>query len=223
MDHTPASVSQEVPLFPLKTVVCPGGWMPLRVFELRYLDMIGRCQRNGSPFGVVMLTAGEEVREVDPGDGTQPPGFVTERFAPVGTLAEILAIDKSQAGLWMIECRGTQRFRIEQTQQMPHGLWTAQIAPLPDDPPVAITEHLAPARDALRQLLDNLRTHQPQTLETLPLREPYNWDDCGWVANRWLELLPLTLTLKQQLLTLDNPMLRLELVADQLERMGVQS
>lgn len=197
--------------------------MPLRVFELRYLDMIGRCQRDGSPFGVVMLTSGEEVREVDPGDTTRPPHFVAERFAPVGTLAEIVSIDKSQPGVWMIECRGTQRFRIEHTQQLPHGLWTADITPLPADPPVAISEHLAPARDALRQLLDNLRTHQPQALGMLPVREPYDWDDCGWVANRWLELLPLTLPLKQQLLTLDNPMLRLELVADQLDRMGVQN
>jgi ABC-type nitrate/sulfonate/bicarbonate transport system substrate-binding protein len=71
--------------------------------------------------------------------------------------------------------------------------------------------------------LDNLTEHQPQALDTLPMREPYRWDDCGWVANRWLELLPLPLPLKQQLLTLDNPMLRLELVADQLERMGVQN
>jgi len=51
-----------LPLFPLDTVLFPGGWLPLRVFEVRYLDMIGRCQRAGAPFGVVALAQGQEVR-----------------------------------------------------------------------------------------------------------------------------------------------------------------
>ncbi len=218
-----STVPTSIPLFPLQTVLYPGGWLPLRVFELRYLDMIGRCQREASPFGVVLLSEGEEVRQVQASEGGAPPQFATERFASVGTLAEIVAIDKSQPGLWLIECQGTQRFRVTGTQQRPHGLWTADIEPIAADVVVAVSEHLAPARDALRQLLDNLSEHQPQALANLPLREPYQWDDCGWVANRWLELLPLPLPQKQQLLTLDNPMLRLELVADQLERMGVQN
>jgi Lon protease-like protein len=214
---------KQVPLFPLKAVLCPDGWLPLRVFELRYLDMIGRCQRNQAPFGVVLLTEGEEVREVTDGGTSNQPNFFTEKFAPVGTLAQIESIDKSQAGLWLIQCRGTQRFRIDGTQQLQHGLWTADIHLLESDSHVVVSDHLQATSDALKQLLDNLTEHQPQALDTLPMREPYRWDDCGWVANRWLELLPLPLPLKQQLLTLDNPMLRLELVADQLERMGVQN
>jgi len=223
MSHEHTLKLKQVPLFPLKAVLCPDGWMHLRVFELRYLDMIGRCQRNEAPFGVVLLTEGEEVREVQDGSSGQGPQFFTEKFAPVGTLAQIESIDKSQAGLWLIQCRGTQRFRVESTQQFQHGLWTADIALLEPDASIAVSEHLQPASDALKHLLDNLTAHQPQALDTLPMREPYRWDDCGWVANRWLELLPLPLPLKQQLLTLDNPMLRLELVADQLERMGVQN
>jgi Lon protease-like protein len=222
MDTAPLGL-QQLPLFPLKAVLYPGGWLPLRIFELRYLDMIGRCQRNNAPFGVVMLTEGEEVRQVLEHTEVQASGFVRESFAKVGTLAQIHTVDKSQPGVWMVECQGLQRFEIEAIQQLPHGLWTADVRLLEPDAPVLVSEHLQPARDALQQLRDNLRKHQPQALDQLPLREPFQWDDCGWLANRWLELLPLPLDMKQQMLALDNPMLRLELVADQLERMGVQS
>ncbi len=222
MDTAPLGL-QQLPLFPLKAVLYPGGWLPLRIFELRYLDMIGRCQRNNAPFGVVLLTEGEEVRQaLDPAE-PRAAGFARESFAKVGTLAHIHTLDKSQPGVWAVDCSGRQRFEIQSTQQLPHGLWTADVRLLESDAPVAVSEHLMPARDALQLLLDNLRKHQPQALDQLPLREPFDWNDCGWLANRWLELLPLPLEMKQQMLTLDNPMLRLELVADQLERMGVQN
>ena len=53
------------------------------------------------------------------------------------------------------------------------------------------------------------------------LPTPSQINDCGWVANRWAEMLPLTVSIKQQLMTLDSPLLRLELVADVLEQMGI--
>ena len=55
----------------------------------------------------------------------------------------------------------------------------------------------------------------------MPLTAPYQLDDCGWVANRWCELLPIPLALKQHLMELDNPLVRLELVSDILERTGI--
>ena len=65
--------------------------------------------------------------------------------------------------------------------------------------------------------------YYPQSLEQLPLRPPYRWDDSGWVANRWAELLPTPPELKQRLMALDNPLLRLELVSDLLDRLGLEN
>src|SRR5437868_13941109 len=109
---------RSLPLFPLGTVLFPGGLLPLRIFEVRYLDMIGRCHRNGSPFGVVSLTQGSEVRRA---------GAEAERFAAVGTLAVIREFDAPQAGLLQIECIGTQRFNVRSSELQSYGLWTAEV------------------------------------------------------------------------------------------------
>ena len=213
----------QLPLFPLNTVLFPGGWMPLRIFEVRYLDMIGRCHRAGAPFGIVCLSEGHEVRTVDPqarGDG---PAFAREDFHPVGVLARIDSLDKPQPGLLMIRCQGMQRFRVDRRQQLPHGLWVADVTLDAPEPVVPVPDHLDGARNRLQQLLMNLRERQPEVLAQLPLQEPYQWNDCGWVANRWAELLPAPAELKQRLMSLDNPLLRLELVADLLDRLGLDS
>src|SRR6187549_2881861 len=104
---------QSLPLFPLGTVLFPGGVLPLRIFEVRYLDMIGRCNKAGAPFGVVLLTQGNEVRT---------PGS-TEAFSRVGTLATISEVDTPRPGLMMIRASGAQRFRIQSSDQLKHGLW----------------------------------------------------------------------------------------------------
>eukprot|EP01041_Mallomonas_annulata_P018962 gene18962-38121_t len=76
-----------IPLFPLGSVLCPGGSLPLRIFEVRYLDMVGKCHKAGTPFGIVALTQGHEVRK--PGQGPVGDGFAHEAFNAVGTLVEI--------------------------------------------------------------------------------------------------------------------------------------
>lgn len=214
----PLTLSQ-LPLFPLGTVLFPGGWMPLRIFEVRYLDMINRCIKAGAPFGVVCLTEGSEVRRIDPDAQT---GFAREAFHPIGTLARIDQVERPQAGLILIRCRGQQRFHIRSSQQLPHGLWVGDVTLDTPEPEVPVPEHLAGTRDALRRVLDNLKEREPGTMNDLPLQPPYHWDDSGWVANRWAELLPLPAELKQRLMALDNPLLRLELVSDLLDRMGVE-
>lgn len=210
----------QLPLFPLNTVLFPGGWMPLRIFEVRYLDMIGRCHRAGAPFGIVCLSEGQEVRKPDPKAAGDSP-FAKESFHPVGVLARIESLEKPQPGLLMIRCQGMQRFRVERRQQLPHGLWVADVALDAPEPVVPVPDHLDGARNRLQQLLANLRERQPEVLSQLPLQEPYHWNDCGWVANRWAELLPAPAELKQRLMSLDNPLLRLELVADLLDRLGL--
>jgi len=200
---------QSLPLFPLGTVLFPDGVLPLRVFEVRYLDMIGRCQRAGAPFGVVCLTHGSEVRR---------PG-ATEAFCDVGTLATIDRLETPQPGLMTVRAAGTQRFRITAREQLKHGLWVADVERLPQDQPVAIPADLQPTTDALARLIESLQ--QRAGGSDLPIRAPWRLQDCGWVANRWCELLPLPPALKQRLLELDNPLLRLELVGDLLARTGI--
>lgn len=211
----------QLPLFPLQTVLFPGGWLPLRIFEVRYLDMIGRCHKAGAPFGVVCLSEGSKVRRIDP---TAPPSgdaFAKEVFHAVGTLARIEHLERPQPGLMMIRCRGLQRFQVTHRSQLPHGLWMADVQLDEPEPVVPVPEHLANTRSALQRLLQSLQERHQDALDQLPLQAPYQWDDSGWIANRWAELLPAPVELKQRLMTLDNPLVRLELVSDLLEKLGL--
>jgi uncharacterized protein len=203
---------QSLPLFPLGTVLFPGGILPLRVFEVRYLDMIGRCHRAGAPFGVVCLTEGNEVRQ---------PG-AREAFSSVGTLASITQFDTPQPGLLMIRANGTQRFRITSRDQLKHGLWVADVERLPADQSVPVPPDLQPTATALGKLIESLQQRAGAEAH-MPLQGPWRLDDCGWVANRWCELLPLPTEMKQRLMELDNPLVRLELVSDVLTRTGIMS
>lgn len=196
--------------------------MPLRIFEVRYLDMINRCIKAGAPFGVVCLTEGHEVRRIDSKTPAGEPGFVREAFHPVGTIAHIEQVERPQAGLMLIHCRGQQRFHIRSSWQLPHGLWVGDVVLDTPESQVPVPDHLISTRDALQRVLANLQEREPESVNELPLQPPYHWDDSGWVANRWAELLPMPPELKQRLMTLDNPLLRLELVSDALDRMGVE-
>lgn len=202
-----ASSLQSLPLFPLGTVLFPGGRLPLRVFEVRYLDMIGRCHRRGDPFGVVALRQGQEVRVA---------GAPAEQLEAIGTLAHVSSLEQAQPGLLLVECRGSQRFRIERSELLRHGLWVADVQLLAAEPEISVPDDLRPAADALRRIYGGLQAHAGQV--RVPPEDSHRFDDCGWVANRWCELLPLPLPLRQRLLALDSPLLRLELVLDLLER-----
>lgn len=208
-----------LPLFPLETVLFPGGTLALRIFEVRYLDMIGKCHKTGAPFGVVALTKGAEVRKADAGAATGD-GFALELLHAVGTLATITEFATPQTGLMVIRCTGMQRFRMTHQERLKHGLWVANVTPLAHDMAVKIPADLQVVAVALDNLLNTLRA-RGAPLAQLPVQAPYQLDDCGWVANRWCELLPMPLEQKQRLMELDNPLLRLELVNDLLERNGI--
>ena len=202
-----------LPLFPLGSVLFPGGVLSLRIFEVRYLDMVRRCHAAGAPFGVVALTAGTEVRVA---------GGATESFNAVGTLATIETLDAPQPGLLVLRCTGTRRFRIERHEQLRHGLWIADVKQIDDDVAVPVPEDLQPTADALQQLIETLEQRPaPPDAPPLPLAPPWRLDDCGWVANRWCELLPMPLELRQRMMALENPVVRLELVGDILTRNGL--
>lgn len=195
-----------LPLFPLGAVLFPGGLLPLRIFEVRYLDMVKKCHAAQVPFGVVRLIKGTD---------TAIPGQ-QEQFDTVGTLAQVDSLENPQPGLLSIRCTGTQRFRITHCERLKHGLWVADVAHIAPDQVLPLPDDLAQAARSLRHVIKELKT---RTIE--PFSGPAQLDDCGWVANRWSELLPLPSDLKQQLMQLESPLMRLELVGDLLGKFGL--
>ncbi len=125
-----------IPLFPLSNALFPAGVLHLRIFEVRYLDMIRRCIADGTEFGVVALLAGNEVRS--------PEG--QEVLADVGTLARIDAWDAPMPALLQLRCVGTSRFRLVSSQLAKYGLWMGEIEPIPDDPPLPVPAAAATLR-----------------------------------------------------------------------------
>ena len=190
---------ERLPLFPLKTVLFPGGVLPLRVFEARYMDMITRCMREDAGFGVCLIAAGEEVGE------TAVPH-------PVGTEARIEQWDMAQAGVLNLVTRGIRRFRIEDHEVERDGLLVASVRWLDEPLPVAVPE-------AQGELLPLLRSIVEELGERLP--PPHDFDDAAWVGARYTELLPIPLLAKQKLLELDDILSRLEILQQFLREHGL--
>ncbi len=203
-----------LPLFPLHTVLFPGGWLPLQVFEVRYLDLMKRCERSGEPFGVVYLQSGHEVRRAPTVDGA----LQADSFASVGTLAQLVQVAHPQAGLMFVVAQGTQRFGLKQARLLPHGLWVAEADLLPEDAAAALPREQAELGERLHTVLPAMA--EEDGLPAVPAADAACWQDAGWVANRWAERLPLPAAERQRLMSLDNPVWRLELVAEWMERLA---
>ena len=197
---------EELPLFPLQAVLFPGGLLGLKVFEARYVDLIAACLRTRTGFGVVMLNSGREV-------GAREVGFET-----IGTRAELLEVDSAQPGILQVRCAGTQRFQVESSRRQPVGVWVATVTPVDDDPVIAPTPALLPAVRALATTIATLKA-QGET----PFQSPYHFEDAGWVANRWCEILPLPRAAKQKLMELPDAGVRLQLVDEFLRSKGLLS
>ncbi len=199
-----------LPLFPLNAVLFPDGTLALRIFELRYLSMVRQCIEAESPFGVVRLLSGSELRI---------PG-AEETLSEVGTMARIVDWSAPMAGLLELSCRGSARFRILSSVRLPNGLWMADVEELEGDQNVSVPAELKNAAECLGRLIES---SQRMPNNRIQLSQPIRLDDCGWVANRWSELLPLPGAQRQSLLALDNPVIRLELIQDMLAEHGLLS
>ena len=197
----------DLPLFPLQSVLFPGAQLTLRVFEVRYLDLVSRCLREQQPFGAICLRQGSEVRS------SADDAVLLET---TGVLAKLEEVDAEQAGVLRVRCLGTQRFEIDEPLQQPDGLWTARAWMIDDDAVVAPPEAMVPTVRALANAIGALERKAGS-----PFIKPYRFDDAGWVANRWCELLPISLAAKQKLMELPDPQLRLKLVDDFLRSKGV--
>jgi Lon protease-like protein len=182
----------EIPLFPLGTVLFPGGPLRLRIFEPRYLDMVRRCLKEASVFGVVLILEGAEAG-------------AAASVADTGTGARLVDFDTLPDGLLGIDCVGEQRFRVRRRWQQGDGLNLAEVDYLPDDPPCALPAELAHLGELLREVLPQLGERYAHVVA--------RYDDAGWVGNRWAEVLPLTAAEQQQLLELADPLARLRQVA----------
>ncbi|MDX3893391.1 LON peptidase substrate-binding domain-containing protein [Pusillimonas sp.] len=191
----------EIPLFPLGRALFPDGVLHLRVFEVRYLDMIRRCIADGSEFGVVGLLEGREVRSPES----------VETLATAGTMARIDTWHAPMPALIHVRCIGTAPFELLSSRQEKYGLWVGRPAPLAPDPPTPLPASLKPSADVLGRLIANMQKEQ-MPAAAMPLAPPFKLDECGWVADRWAELLPLTALQRQNLLKMRDPRQRLERV-----------
>jgi len=183
-------------------VLFPGALLPLQLFELRYLQMIGECERQGSGFGVVTLTQGREVHR---------PGTAEEQFENIGTRVKIERIERPQPGLVMVWCRGIEKFKLQTPQQRSDGLWTSQVQAMPSEPAVQVPDDLQHLSTQMHEALTQL-SEQPSVVPHWA--EAWRLQDCSWLSYRWGELLPLPLQMKYRLFALQEPLLRLELIGD---------
>jgi len=181
----------ELPLFPLSTVLFPQGPLSLRIFEPRYVDMIGRCMRESSPFGVVAIRSGGEVGTI-------------EATAELGTTARVVDFSQLPDGLLGIMCEGDRKFRLLRRWQRPDGLHLGEIEYLPVEQSVAIPQE----HQHLAELLSKVLPELGEPYASLPTK----LTDASWVSCRLAEILPLSLEDRLGLLETDEPLVRLERV-----------
>ena len=178
---------QQIFIFPLNTVLYPGGVLPLKVFEQRYIEMTKACLRDERPFGVCLIREGREV-----GTAAVPE--------PVGCLATIESWDMPQLGLFHLVARGGGRFRIREVRAAPTHLLPAAVEPIPPDDAAHEVEPLC--REVLQAIIEKVGA------ERFPA--PLRFDDAAWVGYRLAEVLPLEARAKQELLELTDAAARLE-------------
>ena len=185
-------MSDNLPLFPLGTVLFPGGRIPMRIFEPRYVDLVSHCMRTESGFGIVGIRSGRE---------TGP----TPEFHDIGVIANIEHWDQGNDGLLHIVAVGTARFEVKSFRVQEDGLALAEVDVLETEKPAPTDDTFAP----LRELLKKAYAEHP---EVAPPR-PWSDEDANWLAYRLAELMPLTVQQRVDLLRAPSADDRLSAVA----------
>ena len=186
--------TREIPLFPLRAVLFEGGKLPLRIFEPRYLDMIGNSMRENRPFGVVLIRQGRDARL---GAGDEQP-----QIFDIGTEATVIDFNQLDGGMLGIMALGGRKFRIVQTWEQDDHLLMGRTERLPEEPPGEPDSGHQRLLEILRQLIKH------PMVEKLELE--IDFDDARAVGRRLAELLPIEPEFKQRLLELDHPRQRLD-------------
>lgn len=195
-----------LPIFPLNTVLFPGGVLPLRVFETRYMDMVRDCLKNEQRFGVCLIQQGLEVAR-QPGEAAAPE--------LIGCTAEITDWDMKDMGVLNIRTLGVERFHIRSREVQSNGLIMAEVEMIPLDPIVPIESERMNCVKLLASIITELEQQfsEPQSQhKTFPINSPYEMGDAVWVSNRLCEILPIPLRAKQRLMELEGGAQRLEIV-----------
>lgn len=187
-----------IPIFPLGTVLFPGGVLPLKIFEQRYLEMTKTCLRDNAPFGVCLIREGNEV-----GAPAVPE--------PVGCLATIAEWEMPQLGMFHLIARGGERFRLGESRAAANGLLTARVETLPAGVAAQVDATCRGLLDTIIGKLGAARFPSPVAL-----------DDADWVSFRLAEILPLELADKQRLLELDDAAQRFALLRRALAQHGLR-
>ena len=182
-----------IPLFPLHTVLFPGGPLPLRIFETRYTDMVRRCMRESRPFGVVLIQEGEEA------------GAVASTVT-VGCSARIADFHTLKDGFLGISCIGDRKFRVHRVWREHDGLNMGEVEWLPEEARSAVPAECERLAGTLRRALEALAEHYEHV--------EMKFDDAAWVGSRLAELLPIAPNEKQALLEMSDPLRRLQVLME---------
>jgi Lon protease-like protein len=185
-------------IFPLGTVLYPGGTLPLRIFEQRYIEMTKACLRDERPFGVCLIREGREV-----GEPAVPE--------TIGCLASIVQWDMPQLGLFHLVASGGDRFRLLESHAARNGLITGTIERLPGETPGAPVD--AACREVLKALIERIGE--------VRFPAPIRLDDGSWVSYRLAEVLPLDTPVKQALLELEDASARQAMLREILVSKGL--
>lgn len=190
----------ELPIFPLQAVLFPGGVLPLKIFEQRYMDMAKECLKSDRPFGVCLIAEGAEV-----GAPATPQA--------VGSSARITEWDMPQLGVLQVVARGGQRFRIHDRSADRHGLIRAQVEWIAADAPLAVPAALQGLVPLLQAVVSEVGKQR--------MPEPHDFGDAAWVGYRYCEILPIPLLARQKLLELADPLSRLRIIFEFLRSHGL--
>jgi len=196
-----------IPLFPLQSVLFPGGRLPLRIFEQRYMEMAKVCFKESGSFGVCLIARGEEVARA----GHKP----AEPHA-VGTLAHIADWDMPQLGVLNIVAQGGERFRLQRHWVEDSGLLRGEIELIATPPVLPIPGAYARLVPLLRAIVGEMAEGAPNAPAT-----PHRFFDAGWLGMRYAEVLPISVVAKQKLLELEDSIDRLEIIYRFLESKGL--
>jgi Lon protease-like protein len=186
-----------MPLFPLSTVMFPGARIPLQIFEPRYMDMVKNCMRDNAPFGIVKITSGTEV--------ASRMGIATN-FESLGCAVEIVDWNALPHGRLGIVVQGTHKIEVLNSERNAANLTMGEVRYFPDEEDCQLPEEFLP----LWELLDTLQAHE--AIQRLNLQ--LDSHSAQSVANHLSALLPIQDQLKQALLNLNNPLDRLERLAE---------
>jgi uncharacterized protein len=193
----PESAGEEIALFPLHTVLFPGGPLPLRIFEARYIDMVRRSLRAQTAFGVVLMEGGDEAG-------------ATAATATIGTSARIADFYSLPDGLLGVTCMGLRKFRLRGRRVQSDGLNLGEVDWLAAEREIELPSEYQHLGQLLRKVLPELGDFYQAVAK--------RFEDCAWVGYRLAEILPLSLSDKQYCLELDDPLARLARLSPLIQR-----